>query len=184
MTTSQPTPPQAAPASYWVPPSTSGPDYQIVPRLRERVVGLVAALVIQATVAALGVLPRLPVVPDPSDYSQPATFWAQLAVVELLAAVVVSLAFGPGVRLGDLPAIARLLLGLGFVVLPAAALLLGGIDAAQAAAQYSRVAAASSWLATALFGTLYLGLPLIALGAPASRAPRASAPGSPIGATP
>jgi hypothetical protein len=170
MTASQPTPPQAVPGS-WQAPSSSAHDYQILPGLRARLVALVAALLVQATIAMLGVLPDLPVqsvTPDLDyySYSQPVSFWAQFAVVEFLAAVVISLAFGPGVRFGDLPVIGRLVLGLGFVVLPAAAVVLGGIEAARAAAGYNSAAAASSWLTTAVFGTLFFGLPIIALTAP------------------
>jgi hypothetical protein len=139
---------------------------------------VVAALVVQATIALLGVLPELPGVPDParvsdsySDGSQPVSFWIQFAVVEFIAAVVVSLAFGRVVRIGNLPVIGRLVLGLGFVAVPAAAIVLGAVDAAQAAAGYGPTVAASSWLASAFFATLFFGLPLIALAVPASRAP-------------
>jgi hypothetical protein len=177
MTTSQPTPPQAAPASYWQAPPSAGPDYQILDRLRARLVALVAALIVQATVAALAVLPGLPVVPATRDpdmyylaYSQPASFWVQFAAIEIITAVVVSFAFGPGVRLGDVPALGRLVLGLGFLVLPAVAVVVGGFDAAQAASRYSPAAGTSSVLTTAIFGTLFFGLPLIALVAPARRA--------------
>jgi hypothetical protein len=182
-TPSEPTPPPPAPethppspVSYWLPPSP-GPDYQLLPRLRARLVALVAALVVQATMALLGVLPALPVahvVPDPDMYymstSEPTTFWVQFAAIEFIAAVVISLAFGPGVRFGDVPAIGRLVLGLGFVVMPAAAIVLGGIDAARAAAAHSAAVAASSWLTSAVFGMLFFGLPLIALIAPVRRA--------------
>ena len=178
MTTVQPTPPEATHTSYWQAPSTSSPDYQILLRLRERLVALVAALVLQATIALLGVLPELPGVPDSagvSDWysytSHPVSFWTQFAVMEFIAAVVVSLAFGPVVRIGDVSVIGRLVLGLGFVAVPAAAIVLGAIDAAQAAAVHGPAAAASSWLATAFFGTLFFGLPLIALAVDASRAP-------------
>jgi hypothetical protein len=145
-------------------------------------VALVAALIIQATIALLAVLPALPVAPvvpvvSDSDgyytsyasYTQPPTFWVQFAVIEFIAAAVVALAFRPGVRLGDVPAIGRLVLMFGFVLLPAAAIVLGGIDAAQAAAKVSSAVAASSWLATATFGTLFFGLPLLALAAPGRR---------------
>jgi hypothetical protein len=177
-TPSEPATPQATP-SQWQVPASSGTDYQILPRLRARLVALVAALVVQATVALLGVLPNLPLAPDLRDlsdgyytsYSQPVSFWIQFAVIEFLAAVVISIAFGPGVRFGDVPAIGQLVLGLGFVVLPTAALVLGGIDAAQTAAKVSPAVAASSWLSTAFFGTLFFGLPLIALAAPARRTP-------------
>jgi fatty acid desaturase len=139
---------------------------------------LVAALAVQATIALLGVLPNVPSAPDLRDlsdgyyvgYSQPVTFWVQFAMVEFIAAVVISLALGPGVRLSRVPAIAQLVLGLGFVLLPAAALVLGGIDAAQIAAKVGPAVAASSWLSTATFGILFFGLPLIALVAPAGRA--------------
>ena len=178
MTTVQPTPPEATQASYWQAPATGSPDYQILARLRVRLVALVAALVVQATIALLGVLPELPGVPDSagvSDWysytSHPVSFWTQFAVMEFIAAVVVSLAFGPVVRIGDVPVIGRLVLGLGFVAVPAAAIVLGAIDAAQAAAVHGPAAAASSWLATAFFGTLFFGLPLTALAVPASRAP-------------
>jgi hypothetical protein len=177
MTTDQPTP-EATHASYWQAPSTSSPDYQILPRLRVRLVALVAALVVQATIALLGVLPDLPGVPDSAGMSDaysyashPVSFWIQFAVMEFIAAAVVSLAFGPVVRIGDVPAIGRLVLGLGFVAVPAAAIVLGAIDVAQAAGMYGPAAAASSWLTTAFFGTLFFGLPLIALAVPASRAP-------------
>ena len=178
MTAVPPTPPEASQASHWQPPSTTSPDYQILPRLRARLVALVAALVVQATIALLGVLPQLPGVPDPADMSDSyfytshlAHFWIQFAVVEFIVAVVVSVAFGPVVRIRDVPAIGRLILGLDFVVVPAAAIVLGAVDAAQAAALYSQAAAASSWLATAFFGTLFFGLPMLALAVPASRAP-------------
>jgi hypothetical protein len=178
MTAVPPTPPAATQASHWQAPSASGPDYQILPRLRARLVALVAALVVQATIALLGVLPQLPGAPEPADMSDSyfytshlANFWIQFAVVEFILAVVVSVAFGPVVRIRDLPAIGRLMLGLDFVVVPAVAIALGAIDAAQAAALYSPAAAASSWLASAFFGTVFFGLPLIALAVPASRAP-------------
>jgi hypothetical protein len=178
MTAIPPTPPEARHASYWQAPSTSSPDYQILPRLRARLVALVAAFLVQATIALLGVLPQLPGVPDPavmsdsySYASQPVSFWIQFAVMEFITAVVVSLAFGPVVRIRDVPAIGRLLLGLDFVAVPAVAIVLGAIDVGQAAALSGPAAAASSWLATAFFGTLFFGLPLIALAVPASRAP-------------
>jgi hypothetical protein len=178
MTTVQPTPPEATHPSYWQAPSTGSPDDRILARLRVRLVALVAALVVQATIALLGVLPELPGVPDlagVSDWysytSHPVSFWTQFAVMEFIAAVVVSLAFGPVVRIGDVSVIGRLVLGLGFVAVPTAAIVRGAIDAAQAAAVHGPAAAASSWLATAFFGTLFFGLPLIALAVDASRAP-------------
>jgi hypothetical protein len=178
MTTVQPTPPEATQASYWQPPSTTSPDYQLLPRLRGRLVVLVAALVVQATIALLGMLPELPGMPSPSvsdpyfyDVSQPVSFWLQFAVMEFIAAIVVSLALGPVVRIGDLPAIGRLVLGLCFVVVPTAMIVLGAIDAAQAAAVHGQAAAASSWIKSGFFGTLFFGLPLIALAVPAPRAP-------------
>jgi hypothetical protein len=186
MTTSQPTPPPAAPlapASYWQAPPASGrgPDYRIVPRLRARLVTVVAALVIQATIALLDVLPHLPSTQPTSDWAQPPSFWVQFALIEFLAAAVVSLAFGPGVRLHDLPAIALAVLGIGFLVLPVVALALGGIEAIHAAAGYGPAATASSELTTLFFGTLFLGLPLVALAAPAPRAAHRSSE-SPTGA--
>jgi hypothetical protein len=183
MTSIPPDHPEATPASYWRAPPTSSPNDQVLPRLRARLVALVAALVVQATIALLGVLPKLPSVPDPGDMSDSyfytshlVNFWIQFAVVEFIVAVVVSLAFGPGVRIRDLPVIGRLLLGLDFVVVPAIAIVLGAIDAAAAAGLASPAAAASSWLATMFFGTLFFGLPLIALGVPAVRAPSDKAP--------
>jgi hypothetical protein len=179
MTAPQPTTPSTPQVSYWqVPSSDRSPDV-LIPALRARLVALVAALIVQATIALLGVLPNLPAAPgapNPSDgyyYSdpgRPVTFWIQFAVIELIAALVVSLAFGPGVRFGRLPAIAKLILGLGFVVLPAVALVLGGTDAARTAASVSPAVAASSWLSTATFGTLFFGLPLVALVAPIGQA--------------
>ena len=75
-----------------------------------------------------------------------------------------------------MPAIGRLILGLDFVVVPAAAIVLGAVDVAQAAALYSPAAAVSSWLATAFFGTLFFGVRLIALDVPGSRAPSDAKP--------
>ena len=178
MTTAGPTPPEATNANYWQATSTRSPDYQMLQRLRVRLVAVVAALVVQATIALLGVLPDLPRVPDPAgvsdwyEYSSPqVSFWFQFAVMEFVAAVVVSLAFGPVVRIRDVPVIGRLVLGLGFVAVPAAAIALGAIDAAQAAAANGPAAAASSWLATAFFAALFFGLPLITLAVPAARTP-------------
>lgn len=158
--------------NYWQAPSTNALDDQIAPRLRRRLVALVAALVLQATIALLGVLPDLPGVRgDPYAYLRtPGSFWIQFGVIELIAAIVVSLALGPVVRLRDVPVIGRLVLGLAFVAVPAAAIALGAIDAAQAATANGPSAAASSWLTTAFFGTLFFGLPLIVLAADASRA--------------
>jgi hypothetical protein len=179
MTTVQPTPPEAANTSYWQPPSASSqPDHQILARLRARLVALVAALVVQATIALLGVLPELPGAPDQAGMSDefayagdPVSFWIQFAVIEFIAAVVVSLAFGPVVRIRDVPVIGRLVLGLCFVAVPAALIIIGAIDAGRIAAVDGLAAAASSWLVTAFFGTVFFGLPLIALAVPASRAP-------------
>ena len=172
----KPTDPLSVPGSQWQVPSSSGTDYQILPWLRSHVVVLVAALLVQATIALLGVLPNLPVAPvvtDPDAYyypTQPVSFWAQFAVIEFIAAVVVALAFRPGARFGDVPAIVKVVLGLGFVVLPAAAIVLGGLDAAQTAGRISPTVAASTWLTTTFFGTLFFGLPLFALAAPGGRA--------------
>lgn len=86
MTTDRPTP-QTAPATYWQAPSTT-PDYQVLPHLRTRLVALVAALVVQATIALLGVLPGLPGESGAADASyaysygsQPVSFWIQFAVL-------------------------------------------------------------------------------------------------------
>jgi hypothetical protein len=151
----------------------------IVAGLRSRLVALVFALVVQATIALLGVLPSLPQGRDVFDGttgtyvygSQQANFWVQFAVVEFVTAVVVSFAFGPGVRFRDLPGIARVALVLGFGVLPLAAIVLGTVAAAQAAGRTDALAAASTWLATGLFGTLFFGVPLIALARQGPSAP-------------
>jgi hypothetical protein len=176
MTTQQPAPTLAAHGTYWQAP-TAAPEAQLLPHLRARLVALVAALVVQATIAAAGVLPALPGATASTDPyalyaagSQPVSFWMQFAVLEALAALVVSLAFGPGVRIGDVPAVGRLVLALAFVVLPAAAIVLGAIEA-QAVGGFSPATAASSWLSTAFFSTLFFGLPLLALVAPGSRRP-------------
>jgi hypothetical protein len=172
-TPSEPTPPQAAPASYWQAPPAKPAEDEILPWFRTHVVALVAALLVQATLAFLGVLPALPVqVPKPASgyFSQPSMFWLQFATIEFIAAVVIALGFRPGVRLGDLPVIAQLALSLGFVVLPTAAIVLGGLDAAQAAARVSPNAVAASWLSTTTFGILFFSLPLVALVASTGRA--------------
>jgi len=172
-TPSEPTLPQAAPISQWQVPSARTSEDQILPWFRTHVVALVAALLVQATLAFLGVLPELPVqVPKSATtyYSQPSMFWLQFATIEFIAAVVIALGFRPGVRLSDLPVIAQLVLGVGFVVLPTVAIVLGGLDVAQTAARVGPAAVASSWLSTATFGILFFSLPLIALVASAGRA--------------
>ncbi len=183
MATDNPTPRNARPASYWPPPSTGSPDGQFLARFRLRFVAVVAALVVQATIAFLGVLPDLPGFRDPAGSaasyayaSLPVSFWMQFAVVESIAALVVSFAFGPIVRLRDVPVFGRLVLGFSFVVVPAVAIVLGALDAAQDASSYGPAAVASSWLTTVLFGTLFFGLPLLALGDPASPAPTSQRP--------
>lgn len=176
----EPTPsltPSIPPATnYWLPPTPS-PDYQILPRLRARILALVAGLIVQATIALLGVLPALPVAPvvmDPDgfymSYDRPTSFWVQFAVIEFIAAIVVALAFGPGVRVGNVPIVGRVVLGLGFVVIPAAAIVLGGIDAGRAAATHGAAVGATSWLTTVAFAMLFFGVPLLALIAPDRRA--------------
>jgi hypothetical protein len=176
----QPTPP-ATPASYWQMPSQNRPEFPGLSQLRARLVAVVAALVIQATIAIFDVLPHLPSTLPASDWVQPTSFWVQFALIEFLAAAVISLAFGPGVRLRDLPAIALAVLCVGFLVLPVVALALGGIEAAHVAAAYGPAAAISSELTTLFFGTIFFGLPLIALATPTSRSPRAAAPRVSIG---
>lgn len=176
-TPSERTPTPTPPATYWQVPPAHPTEDQIVPWFRTHVVALVAALLVQATVAFLGVLPALPVqAPKAATgyYSQPSMFWLQFATIEFIAVVVIALGFRPGVRLGDMPAIAQLALGLGFVVLPAAAIVLGGFDAAQVAAKVSQTAAVSSWLSTATFGILFFSLPLVALVGTAGRATKAA----------
>jgi len=163
--------------TYWQAPQPWNPESQVLARLRARLVGVVAALVLQATIALLGVLPKFPGVTDAggtfdayATASQPVSFWIQFAVLELLAAIVVSLAFGPAVRLGDVPAIGRLVLGAAFVMVPAAAIVLGEIEAAHTALYYGPAGPASSWLGAAFSATLFFGLPLIAMRIPAPRA--------------
>lgn len=169
---SEPTLPQAAPASQWQVPPARPPEDQIIRWFRTHVVALVAALLVQATVAFLGVLPALPVqVPKSATtyYSQPSLFWLQFATIEFIAALVIAFGYRPGVRFGDLPVIARLALGLGFVVLPTAAIVLGGLDVAQTAANVNQAAVASTLLSTATFGILFFSLPLITLVASSGR---------------
>jgi hypothetical protein len=84
----------------------------------------------------------------------PVNFWAQFAAIELIAAAVISLAFGPGVRLRDLPVLGRAVLGIAFVLVPAAAIVVGAVDATPTW---------SSVLSTAFFATMFFGLPLFAL---------------------
>lgn len=157
------TPPPAPPVTYWQPPSSDLPEFPGLRQLRARLVALVAALVIQATIAACDVLPRLP-------GSHTTAFWAQFALLEFVAAVVISLAFGPGVGLRDLPAIIWVVLGVAFVVVPAAAVLLGGVEAFNTAAAHGPATALASELATGFFATIFFGLPMIALAAPGPRA--------------
>lgn len=167
MTASQPTPPSSAPVTYWQTPGP-GPEDVLIPALRARLVALVAALVIQATIALLGVLPTLP--------GRDATsFWGKFAVLELVAAVIISGAFGPRVVLRMVPVIGRMVLAIAFMVVPAFALAVGGIDAARIAHIDGTGATISSWLGTAFFASLFFGLPLIALAAP-RRSPHGDAP--------
>jgi hypothetical protein len=155
MTTWSPDPAAPPAATYWQLPGAAPASDPLLAGLRARLVALVAAMVSQGTIALLGVLPALP-----GAGGAPANFWAQFAVLEFIAAIVVSLAFGPGVRVRDVPIVGRVFLGLGFVVVPAAAIALGAIDAAQAA---DGSTAAATWLRTAFFTTLFFGLPLLAL---------------------
>jgi hypothetical protein len=172
----QATPPPAPPVSHWQMPSPDRPEFPGLPTLRERLVALVAALVVQATIAALDVLPHLP-------GDQWAGFWARFALIEFLAAMVISIAFGPGVGLRDLPAIGRVVLAVGFVVVPAGAVVLGGWDEVQYAATYGATAAAASELGIAFFATIFFGLPIIALAGPVRRAEHAVAPHGPTGSS-
>jgi hypothetical protein len=162
MTTSQPTIPSTPQVSHWqVPASDPTPDV-LIPQLRARLVALVAALVIQATIAAIQVLPDLP-------GREASGFWAKFAVLEFLAAAIISGAFGPRVRLRDVPVIGQIVLAFGFLVLPAIALALGGVDAERIAHIDGTTATISSWLGTAFFGTIFFGLPILALAAPTPR---------------
>src|SRR5436190_23898646 len=96
-----PTPPAPLgpnPTYSQVPTTTPAGD-PLVLILRARLVALVAALVIQGSIALLGVLPALPGATGHSptyfsDSGPDGLFWARFAVLEFIAAVVVSLAFG------------------------------------------------------------------------------------------
>ena len=159
MTASQPSPSANPMVSQWQAPSPDPAPDVLIPALRRRLVALVAALVIQASIAAIQILPDLP-------GRDAAGFWAKFAVLEFLAAAIVSGAFGPRVGLRDVPMVGLLVLGVGFVIVPAIAIALGAIDAARIAHIDGTTATVSSWLGTAFFATLFFGLPLIALAAP------------------
>ena len=167
MTNWPPVPPDAPNPVYWQVPAATARDDVIPPQLRARFAALVAALAIQGIIALLGVLPALPVAPPVESAhgtaGPAAIFWAQFALLEFFAAVIVSAAFGPVVHLRDVPVIGAAVLGLCFVVIPAVAITLGAIDVADNAAGYGTTAAASSWLTTVFFTTLFFGLPLLAL---------------------
>jgi len=173
MTTVGPTPPGAPVPNYWQVGPSNGPETQLLPGLRSRLVALVAAMLVQATIAVLGVLPDLPGMLDTTASTSyavhPDSFWAQFAVVELIAAVVVSLAFGPVVRLRYVPVIGRLVLGFAFVVVPTIAIVLGAVTAATNAAAATPTEVASGWLATLFFATLFFGLPVLVLAADGRR---------------
>src|SRR5689334_2916456 len=167
MTSWPPVPPQAPNPVYWQVPAAAPKDDVILPQLRRRFVALVAALAIQGIIALLGVLPALPVAPPTEAAYGPAgpaaIFWAQFAVLEFIAAVIVSAAFGPVVHLRDIPLVGVAVLGLCFVAVPAVAIALGAIDVADKAAASGPDAAISSWLTTVFFTALFFGLPLLAL---------------------
>jgi hypothetical protein len=159
MTASPSTAPTTPPVSHWQVPSSEPTPDVLIPALRRRLVALVAALVIQAAIAAIQILPDLP-------GRDAGGFWAKFAVLEFLTAAIVSGPFGPRVGPRDVPVIGLIVLALGFVVVPAIAIVLGGIDAARIAHIDGTTATVSSWLGTAFFATLFFGLPLIALAAP------------------
>jgi hypothetical protein len=169
----QPDPPTTQ--TYWQTPGHQDPTDELVARLRTRVVALVAALVIQALIALFGVLPAVTTtdwtrVSDSSWYEpQPVSFWLQFAVLEFLAAVVVSLGLGPVVRVRTVPLIGRLVLGAAFVAVPAALIALRTVEQVRSAYQAGTTAAATSLLTTTFFTILFFGLPLIALAVPGSR---------------
>lgn len=169
MTTSQPTPPPVPQVNYWQGPSSGASGDVLIPQLRARLVALVAALVIQATIAAIQILPDLP--------GRGSTgFWAKFAVLEFVAAAILSAGFGPRVGLRDVPVIGRIVLAIGFLALPVVALALGGLDAARVAHIDGTAATVASWVGTAFFATVFFGLPLIALAAPIRPAPLGAAP--------
>lgn len=183
MTGTEATPPTVPQASYWQAASTTRPEFDLIDALRSRLVGLVGALVVQGSIALMGMLPRVPGVPDPRSVSdpysypnEPTSFWVQFAVMSFVAAIVVSLAFGPGVRLADLATAGRVVLGLSFLVVPAIAIVVGAIDGARGLGAYDASVAPSYWLSTAFYSVLFFGLPLIALGGGGRRASSAPTP--------
>src|SRR5438045_46132 len=101
-----------APESYWRPTPTEPPSLQpILVGMRRRFVALVAALVLQATIAAVSVLP-------PLSGRYASEFWGQFALVELLVAAVIALLLAPGAGPTDLPWIGRIFLVVAFVGVP------------------------------------------------------------------
>ena len=176
MTTVQPTPPEATQASYWQPPSTTGPDYQILPRLRgvprrldsgpRRASHDRAAR--DAARASWRARPRACSDPYLYDVSQPGEFsgssspsWSSSPRSSC------PWQLGPSSRIGDLPAIGRLVLGLCFVAVPAAMIVLGAIDAAQLAAVHGQARGCfSSWLKSRLLRDAVLWLAIDRAGRP------------------
>jgi hypothetical protein len=168
-----PAPPQARPEPH---PS------QLLAAARAHLVGLVAALVLQATIALVASLPEPPGAFD---------FWARFALLELAVAVVLAFTHGAGVAVRDLHPAAAAVLAFAFVVVPAAAIMVGAIDALHEADLTSQAAALpdvtqtfdgtgvlaevdlsgravnlSSAIQTVFLTIVFFGLPLIALVAP------------------
>jgi hypothetical protein len=191
------------PASQWQPPSQWQQIYhwpapppqapsephpsQLFATARVHLVGLVAALVLQATIALVASLPEPPGAFD---------FWARFALLELAVAVVLAFTHGPGVSVRALHPAAVAVLALAFVVVPAAAITVGAIDALHEADLASRAAALpdvtqtldwtgvlaevdlsgravglSTAIETVFLTIVFFGLPLIALVAPRRDAP-------------
>ena len=166
--------PTTAPTGWQWPAWPAAPAPAATPSLdglRERLSGTVAALLVQATIALLGVLPRLPdlearITRSPYDYTPSIEFWTEFAVVAIVAAIVISAAQGARVAVGDLPIAVRLVLLIAFVGLPAIAILLGSVDLLRQAATYGSAAAFATGIRIAFFAAIFFGLPLVAVLAP------------------
>ena len=170
------------PPSQWIQPSAEPVRVPGLDLARSRLVGLIAALVLQATIALVASLPE-----PPGAFG----FWARFAFLELVVAVVLSFTHGPGVAVRDLHPAAAAVLAFAFVVVPSAAITIGAMDALHEADLASRAAALpdptqtfdwtgvlaevdlsgravalSSVVQTVFLTIVFFGLPLIALVAP------------------
>jgi hypothetical protein len=158
--------PASSTTGYWQPATPVLPEVPGLAGARERLVGLVAALVLEATIAALAVLPTLPA-EHLKESGQPG-FWMQFALVGSIAAAVISFAYGPGVGIRDLPWVARIFLALAFFIVPAAAFAAGATQALRNAGVLGAADLVSTSLTTAFFAVVFFGLPLVVLAAPGS----------------